>query len=66
MENRTMGVFFFMIIGIISGRALIKKFDPDIFKFHEPLTSLIYVIYILGFLASILGLLMIYKNRNQK
>ena len=66
MENRTMGVFFFMIIGIISGRALIKKFDPDIFKFHEPLTSHIYVIYILGFLASILGLLMIYKNRNQK
>lgn len=66
MENRTVQVFFFMIIAIISGRALIKKFDPEIFKFNEPLTSLIYVIYILGFVASILGLLMISKNRNQK
>jgi hypothetical protein len=56
---------FFIIIAAVSGSALVKKFDPDVFKFNEPLTSLVYVIYILGFVASIIGLVRSYKNRSK-
>ena len=55
--------FFFIIIAFISGRALFEKFDVEILKFDDPLSSTIYIIYIIGFLASISGLIMNYKNR---
>ena len=58
--------FFFLIIAVISGRALLKKFDYEILKFDEPLESIIYIIYILGFVSSIFGLIMNYKKRPKK
>lgn len=66
MENKGGINFFFVIIAIISGYKLVKKFDHGILDFRDTLQSAIYVIYIFGFIASILGLLMNYKNRLKK
>ena len=66
MENKTGINVFFLITAVISGGALMKKFDSEILKFDNPLTSIIYIIYILGFVASICGLVVNYKNRLKK
>ena len=58
--------FFFVVIAIISGIKLFEKFDAEILNFDEPLQSIIYIIYILGFVASICGLIMNYKNLFKK
>jgi len=66
MENKKGMNFFFVIIAIISGIKLWKKFDCEILKFDDPLQSIIYIIYILGFVASIYGIIINYKNRPKK
>ena len=66
MENKTGINIFFLIIAVISGRALLKKFEVEILKFDDPLRSIIYIIYIFGFVASICGLLINYKKRVKK
>ena len=62
MENKKGLYFFFVVIGIICGKELFEKFDAKVLNFNEPLQSIIYIIYILGFVASIFGLIMNYKN----
>ena len=58
--------FFFIVIAIISAGNIFKKFDVEILKFDNPLSSIIYIIYVLGFVASICGLIMNYKNLLKK
>ncbi len=66
MEDKKGMNFFFVIIAIISGSALLKKFDFEIFTFDKPLGAIVYIIYILGFVSSIFGLVINYKNRPKK
>ena len=66
MENKKGLYFFFVVIGIICGKNLFEKFDAKILNFDEPLQSIIYIIYILGFVSSICGLIMNYKNLLKK
>lgn len=66
MENKKGLYLFFVCILIVSGKNLYDKFDFEILNFHEPLESIIYIIYILGFVASIFGLIMNYKNLFKK
>ena len=66
MDNKKGLYFFFVVIGIICGKKLFEKFDGKILNFDEPLQSIIYIIYILGFVASICGLIMNYKNLFKK
>jgi len=66
MEHKKGINFFFVIIAIISVSALWKKFDLEILKFDNPLQSIIYIIYIFGFVSSIFGLIMNYKNRPKR
>jgi hypothetical protein len=73
MENKIGMSFFFVIIGVISLRKLLEKFnfqtlkfDFEILKFDDPLKSIIFIIYVLGFVASIIGLIMNYKNQPKK
>ena len=63
MENKKGLTLFFVIIAIITGIKIFQKFNVEILNFNEPLQSIIYIIYVLGFVASILGLIMNYKNR---
>ena len=58
--------FFFVVIAVISGKKLFEKFDAEILNFNEPLQSIIYIIYVLGFVASICALIMNYKNLFKK
>lgn len=66
MENKKSTNFIFVIIAVVTGIKLYEKFDGDILNFDEPLSSIIYLIYALGFLASICGLIINYKNRVRK
>ena len=66
MENKKGLNFFFVIIAIISGVKIFEKFDAEILNFDEPLQSIIYIIYVFGFIASICGLIMNYKNLFKK
>ena len=66
METKKGLYFFFVVIAIISGKELFEKFDATILNFDEPLQSIIYIIYILGFVSSICGLIMNYKNLFEK
>ena len=66
MEDKKGLNFFFAIIAIISASALWKKFDFEILNFDKPLASIIYIIYMLGFVTSIYGLIINYKNRPKK
>ena len=66
MEDKKGLNLFFVIVAIISGSALLKKFDFEVLNFDEPLSSVIYIIYILGFIASICGLIINYRNRPKK
>ena len=66
MENKKGLNFFFVIIAIISGVKIFQKFDVEILNFDEPLQSIIYIIYVVGFIASICGLIMNYKNLFKK
>ena len=66
MENKNGRYFFFVTIAIISGVKIFQKFDVEILKFDKPLTSIIYIIYVLGFVASICGLIMNYNNLFKK
>lgn len=66
MEDKKGLNYFFVIIAIVSASALWKKYDFEIFKFNAPLESIIYIIYLLGFVTSISGLIMNYKNRHKK
>jgi uncharacterized metal-binding protein len=73
MDNKKGLNFFFVTIAIISIRNVLEKFDFEtlqfdfeIFKFDKPLASTIYIIYMLGFIASICGLIMNYKNLFKK
>lgn len=63
MENKKGLTLFFVIIAIITGIKIFQKFNTEILNFREPLQSIIYFIYVLGFVAAILGLIMNYKNR---
>lgn len=58
-------IFFFVVIALISGSKLLQKYNSKIFEFNEPLSSLIYSIYILGFVSSIIGLLMTFRGRGK-
>ncbi|MEA5405528.1 hypothetical protein VB776_21490 [Arcicella sp. DC2W] len=66
METKKGLNFFFVIIAIISGKKLFEKFDVAILNFDEPFQSIIYIIYILGFVSSICGLIMNNKNLFKK
>lgn len=66
MDNKKGLNFFFLIILIISGAKIIAKYDVGILNFDKPLPSIIYIIYVLGFVASICGLIMNYRNRLKK
>ena len=66
MEDKKGLNYFFFIIAIVSASALWKKYDFEIFKFYDPLKSIIYIIYLFGFVTSIGGLIMNYKNRDKK
>ncbi len=55
--------FFFVIIAIITGSALWKKFDFETLKFEKPALA---TIYFIAFVVSTFVLIKKYKNRHKK
>lgn len=66
MHTKTGVNIFFVIIAIISGRALVNRYDAAVFSFDDFFSSLVYIIYIIGFVASVCGLVINLRNRPKK
>ena len=66
MNSKTGLNVFFVIIAILSGRALVTKYHAGVFSFEDFWSSLVYIIYILGFVCSICGLILSLRGQPKK